>query len=102
MSLNQLEEKTLDKYRKEILQYHKEIYDFCSIDDTREILMKLAAYSARASWIRNLIIRSLIPEYKRFRIDELDPLLVEIDRQFKIWSRISSITMDEYNMSRGQ
>lgn len=102
MSLNSVEQTTLDKYRKEILDYHKQIFDFNNNGDFIDILTKLSSFSARASWIRHLIIKSMLPEYKRFRIDELDPFFIEVDRQFKIWSRISAITKDEYDMSRGQ
>lgn len=93
---------SLNEWRPEILGYIKEIYEFHDLDDPLEILRKLSAFSARATWIRNLVIRSKHPDYNRFRIDELDPFLVEIDRQFKIWSRYSAVVKDEWDMSKGQ
>lgn len=95
-------EATLQEYRDELLGYHKMMYKFQQIADPREILLVLSGYSARASWIRFTIIKSPHQKVIRFRIDELDPFLVEIDRQFKIWSRISAIVKDEYDMSKGQ
>lgn len=100
MSLDQVEEQ-IQKYRKELISFLKDCYDFQNRDDIGEILKDLSAFSARASLIRSLIIRSNHPKFNRFRIDELDPFLVEVDRQFKIWSRVSSVEQFEWDKIKG-
>lgn len=92
----------IEGYRKEIVGFHKQMYDFHDSRDPMEIMCKLSAISARVSWLRTSIIDKPSPLCNRLRIDHIDPCLAEVDRQFKIWSRISTLTRDEYDMSRGQ
>jgi hypothetical protein len=89
----------LDECRPEILNYLKEMYDFHNLYDSREILRTLSAFSARASWMRNLAIRSTKNEIIRFRLDEIDPFLEEVERQFKIYSRLISANEFEYKLT---
>ena len=92
----------LNDWRPEILGYQKNMYEFHKTKDIKDILEQLSAFSARASWLRGLIIRSPKQEYVRFRIDELDPFIDEVREQFKIWSRYATIVTDEYKISKGQ
>jgi hypothetical protein len=97
-------EEKLEELRQELVEYLKECYDFTNGDeiiDSIEIMKHLSGMSARASWVRNSIIRSKLPSYTRFRIDELDPFLDEVERQFKIWSRIVSTEQFEWDKSKG-
>jgi hypothetical protein len=69
--------------------------------DLGEILMRLAAISARASGVRSQVVRTESRRMAAFRSRELDPLIEEVDRQFKIWSRLQSVRSMEWDMSRG-
>lgn len=91
----------IDKYRQELISYLKEVYDFHKTDDVQDVMKTISAYRARASLIREGIVQSSNPKFNRFRIDELDPFLSEMKEQFAIWSRISSIRKDEWDMTRG-
>ena len=90
----------LEGWRKEILTYLEEMCSFASMD-TLDILKLLSSYSARASFIRNRVVRSGSKSAETFRLKELDPFLTEVDRQFKVWSRIASIMANEWEISRG-
>lgn len=89
----------LEECRPELLQNLQKMYDFHNQFDSREILRTLSAFSARASWMRNLAIRSSKNEIIRFRIDEIDPFLEEVERQFKIYSRLISANEFEYKLT---
>jgi len=103
LSLTEDQDETLIKFRKEILDYHKEMYNFSSSEeDVADIMVKISAMSARVSWIRNLIVRSKLQYYQRFRIDEVDPFLSAVKDQFAIWSRYETVRRNEYDISRGQ
>lgn len=86
-------------YRKEIVGYLEEMVTFRQ-KDTVEILQLLGAYSARASYMRNRVVRSGSKRAETFRVKELDPFLNEVDRQFKVWSRVASVMTAEWEMSQ--
>lgn len=92
-------DEVLGEWRPEILGYLKKMYTFKDEVDAREILRTLSAFSARASWMRNLAIRSSQNEIIRFRLDELDPFLDEVERQFKIYSRLISANQFELDLT---
>lgn len=92
-------DEVLGQWRPEVLGYLKEMYTFKDEIDAREILRTLSAFSARASWMRNLAIRSSQNEIIRFRLDELDPFLDEVERQFKIYSRLISANQFELDLT---
>lgn len=94
-------EQQIEKYRAELVGYLREVYDFHQSDDTIEILSTISAYRARAALIREGVVQSSHPKFNRFRIDELDPFINELKEQFAIWSRISTIRRDEWDMTRG-
>lgn len=87
-------------HHKELVGYLQEMHDF-KTKDTIEIMQQLSAYSARASWMRNRLVRSGSKVAETFRIKEVDPFLTEVDRQFKIWSRIASVVATEWDIARG-
>ena len=93
-------QEVLGEWRPEILSYLQEMYNFHKIPDSREVLRTLSAYSARASLMRNLAVRSSANDINRFRIDELDPFLVEVERQFKIYSRLISADQFEWDTTK--
>ena len=92
-------DEVIAEWRPELLGYLKEMHKFNDLEDSREVLRRLSAFSARASWMRNLAVRSPAKEIQRFRIDELDPFLGEIERQFKFHSRLISANQFEYDLT---
>jgi hypothetical protein len=88
------------EWRTEIIGYLEEMYGFREMDQPLEILRKLSAFSARASYMRNITIRSNNKEASAFRLEEVDPFLREAEFQFKVWSRVAAIGTQEWEMSR--
>jgi hypothetical protein len=88
----------LDTWRSEITDYLVEMASFRQMDLV-EVLQRLSAYSARASWIRGVVIRYSARQAEFFRTKELDPFLTEVDRQFKVWSRVAAIRQSEWEMN---
>lgn len=88
------------EWRTEIIGYLEEMYSFREMDQPLEILRKLSAFSARASYMRNITIRSNNKEASAFRLEEVDPFLREAEFQFKVWSRVAAIGTQEWEMSR--
>ena len=93
-------EEVFKKLRPELVGYLKEMHTFKDNPDLQEVLRRLSGFSARASWMRNVVVRSPINEIVRFRIDEIDPFLNEVDRQFKIYSRILSSNQFELDLTK--
>jgi len=88
-------------WREELVGYLEDYYSYRELDQPIEILKRLSAYSARARYMRNVCIRSGNKVASSFRLEEIDPFLNETEFQFKIWSRIASISSQEWEMSRG-
>lgn len=70
-------------------------------EDISEILKTIAAYSARAEFMRNQVVRSNNDSYVQFRVYELDPFIKAVQFQFSVWSRIHSVKEADYKMSTG-
>lgn len=94
-------EKDINKIREEIDGFFDIMNAFPAFDSS-EIFQNIAAFTARASFIRTQIMR--MPENRQmtnFRTKELDPFIEECDRQFKIWSRAFSVQSQEWEMTKG-
>ena len=92
---------TIQDLRDELDSFYQEMATFYRMD-AASILQRLAAYSARMSYVRTLIMRQKeIRDLTNFRIKELDPFLEETDRQFRIWSRVISVQQDEWKQAAG-
>jgi hypothetical protein len=88
--------------RTELDNYYREMQDFDKIDPG-QIFKRLAAMSARASFIRSKIVRrSQGPDVNNFRTKEIDPFIAEVDRQFKVWSRYLSVVQIDWEMGSKQ
>ncbi len=94
-------ESQIEKYTNELIGYLKDVYDFHTNEDLVEILRAISAYRARASLIRQGIVKSSNPKFNRFRIDSLDPFLAEMAEQFKIFSRVNSVEELNWQTSKG-
>lgn len=69
--------------------------------DLEDVLVTLAAVTARFSEIRTKLIRYPSHLATKFRTQELDKLLEECDRQFKVYSRILTCRSQEWEISKG-
>lgn len=86
-------------WRKELLNYLVDMATFKDNSGHVDVLSQISAMSARASYMRELVVVVPTNECKRFRLDEVDPFLKEVDRQFKTWSRIIAVVSQEWHNS---
>jgi histidinol-phosphate/aromatic aminotransferase/cobyric acid decarboxylase-like protein len=90
----------VDKYNAEFKDKLKEMQDFWKSNDIEDILRTLSRFTSRAAHVRYVLTDyPNNPRATRFRIDKIDPFITEADRQFKIYSRIQSITETEMKLS---
>lgn len=91
---------TVESMRRELDEFYNDMCNFSPLDT--DIFIKLAGFTARASYLRAQIMR--IPENRQltnFRTKELDPFIEECDRQFRVWSRNFTVVNKEWEMNRG-
>lgn len=89
---------SLDSFRAEIDSFYALMQEFKDLE-IDEIFMSLAGISARVSEMRGLLQRMQTKAATNMKCQECDPLLAEVDRQFKDWSRSHQVKVDEWNMS---
>lgn len=94
-------EEVVKAWREELLGFLREMADFANLNDANIILKKLSAFSARATYMNNLIGSSKNRQLTEFKFDEIVPFLKENEFQFKVWSRVASISASEWEMSKG-
>ena len=94
-------EEVVKAWREELLGFLREMADFVNVNDPNYILKKLSAFSARATYMNNLIGSSKNRQLTEFKFDEIVPFLKENEFQFKVWSWVASITTSEWEMSKG-
>ncbi len=88
----------LEGWRKELDSFYEVMNHFRENEET--IFYDLSAMSARVSQIRSLVVRQENKALQVFRTQEVDPFLKECDRQFKIWSRVLTISQFEWETSK--
>lgn len=94
-------EEKIAEWRKEIVEFLTEMAKWSTeADDPLYIMKRLSSCTARASWMRNKLIRSGARNAKAFLAGEIDPFIDECDRQFRIWSRVGALMRDEFDMTR--
>lgn len=87
--------------QEELDEYYSEMVNFASADSST-IFMKIAGYTARASWMRSRITRQVDNRlWTKFMSSQIDPFIAECDRQFRVWSRNFSVVTQDWNMSKG-
>lgn len=95
-------EEVVKAWREELLGYLREMFEFSQSDDSNIfILKKLSAFSARATYMNNLIGSSKNRQLTEFKFDEIIPFLKENEFQFKVWSRVASVNASEWEMTKG-
>lgn len=80
----------LEKLRSELDDYYSEMKNFKGAQPD-EVFLKLAGWSARASELRAQVVRLESRRMQAFRTREIEPFLEEVDRQFKFFSRVTTI-----------
>lgn len=70
--------------------------------DSTEVFQTLSGISARASEIRHHLVSNDSRRPTALRTKHIDPLLDEVDRQFKFHSRIQACRQFEWDASKGQ
>jgi hypothetical protein len=85
-------------WRDEIDHYYLSMQQFEQCE-TDEIFMSLAGFSARASEVRTRLQRMQTRAATAFRTQEIDPFLEEVDRQFKLWSRVQAVREMDFKLS---
>lgn len=90
-----------DRIRLEIDGYYKILRKLVRSDPS-EVFQHLSAISARMSEIRTRLIRVESRKATAIRTKEVDPLLEEVDRQFKFHSRLQATREMEASLTRGQ
>ena len=84
----------------ELLGYLEEMQQFAD-DDPAEVLMKLSAFSSRASYMRIAVARAESRPLIAFRTKQIEPFIEEAKYQFNVWSRLISVQRNEWEMSKG-
>lgn len=87
-------------WRKQLQGYWEEMETFRDAQDIEGVLRKLSAWSSWSGRIHSMIVRSSNKQVTDFRTKEIDHFHDEVDRQFKIWSRIATVSQAEWEMAR--
>lgn len=90
----------IDAWRREIATNMEEMKGFEHRDDVENILRKLSAWSARSAEWHQITVRSSHKQVMDFRTKEVDYFHDEVDRQYKMWSRIHSVVSAEWENTR--
>lgn len=91
-----------DRLNAELDDYYHRLTQFTGMP-IFEVFQTISAISARTSEIRHQLIRFEDRRSTALRTKHVDPLLEELDRQFKIISRLQSVRQMEYEMDgKGQ
>ncbi len=98
---HQVVDDAFDTVQAELDDYYRRLKDLHAMPST-EVFQTLSAISARASEMRSRLIRLDARRPNALRIKHVDPLLEEVDRQFKLHSRIAAMRQFEFDVSKGQ
>lgn len=95
------ERNNIDTWRSEIRRYHKEMEELVGPGaDPQTVLRTISVWLSRTGFIRFNLKQSGSKSAEIFRVNTVDPFRADADQQFKIWSRISSIMKEEWEISR--
>ena len=86
--------------QEELSTFYKRIQTFDCLEPD-QVMVNLAGISGRACEIRAQLVRKEDRISQKLRTMEVEPLIEECDRQFKVWSRIQAIRELEWKMSGG-
>jgi hypothetical protein len=91
---------TVRSYEAELDEYLLEMFALPELD-LGDVFSRLAAISARLTAMRIHCVRSETRLLAALRTRQIDPLLEEVDRQFKAWSRQFAVRQHEWEISKG-
>lgn len=94
------ERAALQALRDELDGYYKAVKTF-SEQEPDVVLQQIAGYSARLCELRALLQRNGSIKANQFRTREVDPLMEQLDFQFKIASRLLSAREFDFRLSGG-
>lgn len=89
-----------DAVQAELDDYYQRLKGLNEMPST-ECFQTLSAISARVAEIRSRLIRLDSRRPTALRTKQVDPLIEEVDRQFKIHSRIAAMRQFEFDASKG-
>lgn len=95
------DQRLVDEVRKEIDGYYimlKRLH----VMPPEEVFYTLSSITARVSEIRTHLWRSESRRLAALRSREIDPLLEEADRQFRLMSRHQAVRQMEWDAAKGQ
>lgn len=87
--------------REEISENFVQLSKFSENSDLQEVFQRIAAYSARASYMAAQCRKSKDPKVQQFHENELRVFIDELRFQFQAYSRILTTQQFEYDMSKG-
>lgn len=90
-----------DQLQEEIDEYYSQLTDLHSLPPT-EVFQRLSSMAARVAEIRNFLVRQEARRPTALRTKCVDPLLEQIEFQFRLHSRIHSVRDMEFRLSGGQ
>lgn len=91
----------VDNWRHELDAYYGVMREFAQMDVT-DVLMALSSFSARAAEMRSYLVRRDDRRANALRTKEIDPFLEEVERQFRIHSRLQAVRELEARLVGGQ
>jgi hypothetical protein len=100
MTTRSLDE-TIVAWREELMGYLEKMWTFQDIQDPKEILPMISAFSVRARFMSSAMAPKESRKAKDFRYEEIIPFLNECVFQDKIWSRMGTLVKDEWDMAKG-
>lgn len=66
------------------------------------VLQQASGISARLTEVRAMLLRDRSQRANRLRIDEVDPLLEQLEFQFRLHSRLHAIREHDFKLAGGQ
>lgn len=90
---------SLDAWRKELDDFIAMMQDFAT-EDPDTVLQQISTIAARLTGIRSQIVRVESRALQAFRTREVDPLLDQIQFQFRVNSRRLSMMSLDFEMTR--
>lgn len=91
---------TYEALREELDKYLERLQEFRSLE-LDEIFLILSSLTARATEIKIQLSRTDTSKSAGFRNKEIEPFLVECDRQFKYYSRMQTTRELDFKISGG-
>jgi hypothetical protein len=88
------------KFRSELDRYYAEILSYQGMEPD-QVMISVSGISARLTGIRAQLCRSPSQRANRLRTSEVDPLLEQLDLQFRIHSRLLAMRQFDFEVTRG-